>query len=87
MIITTSALANLTPVPMSSMAEAPTFSDPSHHPVVKAISERTSTRDNQLFVSPMAEGVILLQNFNVAIVFFPKKTQDLIHDPDGSDPF
>jgi len=68
------------------MAEPPSFSDPSHHPVVKAASTSILARDNQLFVSPMVEGVILIQNFNVSIIFFPKKTQDLLHDPDGSDP-
>jgi len=68
------------------MVELPLFSDPSHHPVVKAASNMISARDNQLFVSPMVEGVIVIQNFNVSIIFSPKKTQDILHDPDGSDP-
>ena len=86
MIITTSALATISTYPMSSMTDPPSFSDPTHHPVVKAASNSIPARDNQLFVSPMVEGVILIQNFNVSVIFFPKKTQDIIHDPDGSDP-
>ena len=86
MIVTNAALASALTIPMSISAEAPTFTNPEHHPVVKSISSTKFIRENQLFVSPMVEGVILIQNYNLTVIYFPKKTQDLIHDPDGKEP-
>jgi len=86
MFITTAALASVSAIPMASDNPIPTFSNPSHHPMVKSISTSSIIRDNQLFVSPMVEGVILVQNNNLTVVYYPRKTQDLVHDPDGSDP-
>ena len=86
MIVTNAALTSISTIPMSTFAEAPTFANPEHYPVVKAISSSKLTRENQHFVSPMVEGVILIQNYNLAIVYSPKKTQDLVHDPDGKEP-
>jgi len=86
MIITTSALASVSAIPMASDAPAPTFSNSLHHPMIKSLYNSQVVRDNQIFMSSIVEGVILIQNNSLTVIYFPRKTQDLAHDPDGSDP-
>jgi len=86
MIITAAALASVSAIPMASDAPAPTFLNVLHHPMIKSLSTSQVVRDNQIFMSPMVEGVIIIQNNNPTVICFPKKTQDLIHDPDGAGP-
>lgn len=86
MIITTAALASVSAIPMASDVPVPIFSNAMHHPMIKSLSTSQVVRDNQIFMSPMVEGVIIIQNNNLTVIFSPKKTQDLIHDPDGADP-
>jgi len=86
MFVTSAALASVSVIPMASDNPIPTFSNPIHHPMVKSISTSSMTRDNQIFISPMVEGVILVHNNNLTVIHYPRKTQDLIHDPDGTDP-
>ena len=67
MIITTTAPAVISAILMPSAAEPPSFSEPTHHPVIKATLKAILT---QLFVFSMIEGIILIQNYNLSVVYF-----------------
>jgi len=87
MIITTTALdAISTTAPMAIQCEPLALSTPSIHPLLKSFSPFLHVRENQILVSQLVEGVILIQNNSLTVIYFPKKTHDLIHDPAESDP-
>jgi len=87
MIITTTALdAISTNAPLALQCDPPALSNPSIHPLLKSFSPLLHVRENQILVSQLVEGVVLVQNNSLTVIYFPKKTHDLVHDPTESDP-
>jgi len=71
---------------LSSDGPPPSFSVPTAHPILKYIIGSSSDRQNQLLLSPHVEGIILIQNSKVVILYLPTIAFDPSTDPNETNP-
>jgi len=72
--------------PLSSDDPPPVFTDANAHPILKFITGTNDVKQNQLLLSPHVEGVILVQNSKIVVLYLPRITYDSITDPAEADP-
>jgi len=71
---------------LSDDGPPPSFSVPTAHPILKYVTGSSAVRQNQLLLSPHVEGIILIQNSKVVILYLPTIAFDPSTDPDETNP-